>query len=107
LVKKSFVLRELDVVRVVGREQSVRVYELLARADTSLPLAQEKACNSYAAGLEAYRQHRWNEAQGLFEEALAFWPGDGPAQTMMARCQLYQAVPPSEEWDGVFEQLYK
>lgn len=107
LVKKSFVLRELDCVRVVGREQSVRVYELLARMDTALPLAQEKACSSYAAGLEAYRQQRWHEAQELFEASLALWPGDGPARTMMARCQLYQAVPPSEEWDGVFEQLYK
>jgi adenylate cyclase len=107
LVEKSFVLREIDLVRVVGREQSVRIYELLARADTSLPLEQEKACSSYAAGLEAYRQQRWNDAQGLFEESLALWPGDGPARTMVARCQLYQEVPPPEEWDGVFEQLYK
>jgi adenylate cyclase len=107
LVNTSFVLRELDLVRVVGREQSVRIYELLARVDMALPPTQEKACSSYAAGLEAYRQQRWHEAQGLFEEALALWPGDGPARTMLARCQLYQEAPPAKEWDGVFEQLYK
>jgi adenylate cyclase len=36
LVEKAFLLREIDMVRVVGREQPVRIYELLATAGTSL-----------------------------------------------------------------------
>jgi adenylate cyclase len=107
LVEKSFVLREIDIVRVVGREQPVRIYELLARAGTLLPKEQEKAFNSYAAGLDAYRQQRWSEALGLFQESLALWREDGPSQTMAQRCQIYQKTPPPEEWDGVFEALYK
>jgi adenylate cyclase len=107
LVEKSFLLREIDLVRVVGREQPVRIYELLARAGTALPEEQEKALSSYAAGLEAYRQQRWVEALGLFEESLTLWRGDGPSRTMVERCQLYQKTPPPEAWDGVFEALYK
>jgi adenylate cyclase len=91
----------------VGREQPVRIYELLARAAASLPTEQEKACSAYAAGLEAYRQQRWVEALGLFEEALALWRGDGPSRIMAGRCQIYQKTPPPEDWDGVFEALHK
>jgi adenylate cyclase len=101
------VLREIDIVRVLGREQPVRIYELLAQAGTSLPSAQEKAFSSYAAGLEAYRQQRWDEALGLFEESLALWPGDTASRTLAERCQLFHKMPPPEEWDGVFEAIYK
>ena len=57
--------------------------------------------------LEAYRQQRWAEALGLFEDALARWRGDGPSRIMAGRCQVYQKTPPPEEWDGVFEALTK
>jgi adenylate cyclase len=107
LVEQSFVLREIDIVRVVGREQPVRIYELLAKAGTVLPSAQDKAFSAYAAGLEAYRQQRWDEALGLFAEALTLWPGDGPSRMLAERCQLFHKTPPPEEWDGVFEALYK
>ncbi len=107
LVGKSFVLREIDLVQVVGRKQPVRIYELLARSGTPLPSEQEKAFSSYAAGLEAYRQQRWNEALGLFKESLTLWPKDGPSRIMVERCQIYQQMPPPEEWDGVFEATQK
>jgi adenylate cyclase len=107
LVQKAFLLREIDLVRVVGREQAVRIYELLTAAGTSLPPRQEKALRSYADGLEAYRQQCWADALGLFTESLALWPTDGPSRIMAERCQIYQKVPPTGEWAGVFEALYK
>jgi hypothetical protein len=64
-------LREIDLVRVVGRKQAVRIYELLAAADAPFPTAQEKALRSYAAWLGAYRQQCWDEALGLFKGSLA------------------------------------
>jgi len=107
MVEKSVLLREIDIVQVVGREQGVHVYELLGRADTSLPQEQEQAFSFYAAGLEAYRGRRWDEALKLFKESLMLWPGDGPSRTMADRCQTYQKTPPPEEWDGVFEATHK
>ena len=107
LVEKSFLLREIDMVRVVGREQPVRIYELRAAAATSLPHEQQKAFSAYAAGLEAYRDQHWDDALGFFQESLSLWRGDIPSQTMLARCQFYREVPPPKEWDGVFEALHK
>jgi adenylate cyclase len=107
IVEKSFVLREIDTVQVVGREQAVRIYELLAKAGTSLPVEQERAFRLYAAGLEAYRERRWSEAGELFNESLTLWVGDGPSWTMMERCKMYQKTPPLEAWGGVFEVTQK
>jgi adenylate cyclase len=104
LVQPSFLLRELDLVRVKGKEQAVRVHELLARAGAPLPAGQEGAVALYAAALEAYRQRRWDEALALFEEALALRPDDGPSRAMADRCRAYRRTPPSETWDGSYEQ---
>jgi len=107
VIEKSFVLREIDMVQVVGRQRPVRIYELLAATGTSLPKEQVEACSAYAAGLETYRQQSWDKALKLFQHSLALWPNDGPSMTMMARCQISQQASPPEEWSGVFEAMYK
>jgi adenylate cyclase len=105
LVQDRFVLRDVDTVRAKGKVQPIRVYELVARSRASLPPGQENALALYAAALEAYRAQRWGEALGLFEEALAAWPEDGPSHAMAERCRLYRRSGPAlEQWDGVFEQ---
>ena len=107
LTGDGFLWREVDMVRVKGKKQAVRVYELLNGSTALLPPEQEKAVRVYAAGLEAYRQQRWDEALALFRQALEQCPEDGPSRVMAERCQIYLEAPPPEEWDGVFEQLVK
>jgi adenylate cyclase len=107
LAEGAFVMREVDMVRVKGRVQAVRTYELVASAGAALPPAQAEALQLYAAGLEAYRKQFWGEGLGLFTQALAVRPEDGPSRVMATRCQMYQDIPPPDDWDGVFEQLVK
>jgi adenylate cyclase len=107
LVEGAFLLREIDMVRVKGRKQAVRVYELLARVGTVLPPEQEKALAAYAAGIAAYRRQSWDEALDHFGQARRLWPEDGPSRTMAERSRMFRASPPPEGWDGVFEQLEK
>jgi adenylate cyclase len=107
LVEKSFLLRKIDLVRVVGREQCVQVYELVAKSDAELPEELEEALNAYAAGYKAYCDQNWQEGIALFRKALMLRPEDGPSQTMAERCQIYQKLPPPEDWDGVYEPATK
>jgi adenylate cyclase len=107
LTDGAFLLREVDMVRVKGRTQAVRIYEPLGAAGVPLPSAQDEALHLYAAGLEAYRKQGWEDALGLFTQSLALRPEDGPSRVMAERCQVYRAAPPPEDWDGVFEQLVK
>jgi adenylate cyclase len=103
LVGSAFVLRELDVVRVKGKEQAVRVFELLARSGAGLPDAHQEALAVYAGALHTYRERRWDDALVRFEQALVLWPDDGPSRTMAQRCRAYRASPPAPAWDGTFE----
>lgn len=107
LIGDTFLMREVDMVQVVGRVQPVRIYELLGSSSVSLPHEQEQAFSFYASGLEAYRQRYWGEALESFRNSLRLWPCDGPSQAMVERCQIYQQTPPPEEWDGVFEAIHK
>jgi adenylate cyclase len=106
LVEGAFLLREVDMVRVLGRAQPVRIYELVAKAGAA-GAELEKASKAYASGLEAYRLKIWDEALALFGQTLTACPNDGPARTMMLRCEAYQITPPPEDWDGVFDQVFK
>jgi len=107
LVEGSFILRELDQVRVKGKKKPVRVYELVARSEVSLPPDREQAFSYYAAGLEAYRQQRWEQALINFKKVNKLWPEDKANKLMAERCQVYQRVPPKGEWDGIFRERRK
>jgi adenylate cyclase len=106
LVENAFRLRELDMVRVKGRTQVVRIYELIGRAETALISAHDEALWAYAEALEAYRKGMWTEALALFHQALGLRPDDGPSRTLARRCREYRDAPP-EPWDGVFDQQFK
>jgi adenylate cyclase len=106
LVENSFRLRELDMVRVKGRKQVVRIYELIGKSDTAIVPAHEQALWAYAEALEAYRKGMWTEALGLFHQALRLREDDGPSRTLARRCLEYRDTPP-EPWDGVYDQQIK
>jgi adenylate cyclase len=107
LVNGAFRLREVDLVRVVGKKKPTRIYELLALAGTSLPEEQEAAFRDYAAALAAYRERRWHDAVGLLQQVLRRAPNDGPSRVLLERCGEFAESPPPPEWDGVFEATKK
>ena len=107
MVKDDFILRDMDLVRVVGREQCVRVYELIARAGQVLSPEHLGALEAYAAGYDEYCRQHWPQAIAHFERALSLRPDDGPSKTMLSRCRVYQDDPPPEDWECVFEPKTK
>jgi adenylate cyclase len=107
LVESSFLLRELDMVKVVGRKQPLRIYELVGKADDSLPEERKLCLRHFAAGLEAYRQQLWEDAIAFFNQSLAVWPEDEPSRIIAERCRIYQVASPPADWDCVFEHTSK
>jgi adenylate cyclase len=106
LVGSAFRLRELDLVRVLGRAQAVRIYELIAAADAPLAPGHEQALVVYAEALAAYRTGAWGEALALFRHVETLRPQDGASAVLAHRCLEHAANPP-KTWDGVFEQQFK
>jgi len=98
----AFVTRELDLVRVPGREEPVRVYELIATRDTLDPRAA-RLCELFRLALSAYRARDFPFAERYFAEAAALAPEDGPARHFLARLARFRAEPPPPGWSGVWE----
>ncbi|MFY0568512.1 adenylate/guanylate cyclase domain-containing protein [Archangium lansingense] len=86
--------RELDLLRVKGRQLPVRVYELVDVAGATPPAHLSR----FAKGLALYRARRFVEAR----EAFLSSPEDPPSRIFAARCETLSAQPPPEDWDGVF-----
>jgi adenylate cyclase len=97
-LKKEYVLRELDLVKVKGKTEPVEIYEVL---DTGAPtqefLDEYKA---YKEALEMYKNSRFKEALGVFGEL--FEKTNSYLYSMyVERCEHFIENPP-EDFDGVF-----
>jgi len=95
-------LRDIDLIRVQGKDRPVTVYEGLDwHSGESFP-NMEETLSAFAAGLEAYRAMDWKRATGGFEAALAANGNDRPSAIYLERCRHYLANPPGGGWDGVW-----
>lgn len=100
--EEHYEFRELDLLKVKGKNKSVRVYELLARKG-HLDEKMKQLLPHYKAGIEAYYQRKWDYALTHFNKVLEINPEDGPANLYVARCQIFKTKPPAEDWDGSYE----
>ena len=99
-VKDQVVARELDLIRVKGKTQPVKVYELLALATDEQP--HHDLLGRFEKGLAAYRGGDWLAAIETFQQLLVDYPQDSPSQVFIERCLNLLARPPEGAWDGVF-----
>ncbi len=101
LAKGHIETRELDMIRVVGKEKPVKVYELIDRKG-QIHGVKHDVLNLYDNGLRMYREREWHKAITFFKKALNKDPHDGPSLTYLERCKAYTQDPPPENWDGVY-----
>jgi adenylate cyclase len=103
----AVLVRQLDWVAVYGRSEGVAIYELLAVAGDGLGVRPDWA-SRYEAGLAAYRDRRWAEAERHFAAATAERAGgDAPSQLFMERCQALIAAPPGPDWTPIAVPMEK
>ncbi|HLY11066.1 MAG TPA: CHASE2 domain-containing protein [Planctomycetota bacterium] len=106
LVQGKFVVRELDRIRVVGKKNAVRIYELIAPAGGHLTM-DPAFLDVYARALEAFKGRRWPEAMQGFQNAMELKPGDVPSKNYIERAKVFQIMPPPADWEGVFDLTSK
>jgi class 3 adenylate cyclase len=95
--------REIDLVRVMGRAEPIRIFELHAeRSDPASPSVELLAAQSaYRAGLVALRGQDFAAAQACFRRAREL--GDGEcAALMMQRAATLSSQSLAADWDGSY-----
>ena len=95
-------VRELDLLRVTGKEEPIRVYEVLAPAG-ELSEEAEQFRDQFEAGVEAYRTQRWARARKLFGALLRARPDDGPSNLYQKRVDERAGESLPAGWQGVHE----
>jgi adenylate cyclase len=105
--ESDFITREIDLIRVKGKNEPVRIYEVLARANDGLPDDMKSVLEHYSSGLEAYKEKKWETGAREFQRAIDVRADDGPSQTYLKRCREYLESPPPDDWDGVYVMTTK
>ncbi len=100
-IKDAVEVRELDMIRVVGKVKPVRIFEVLGKKDEVVPEVMN-AKKYFAKGLILYRQQKWDEARKFFGHTIKLLKNDGPSKAFYERCKQFKIKPPGENWDGVY-----
>lgn len=83
--KKIYFGRELDVVRVQGKQKPVAIYQLMGLKEEK-PRHQE-ALDIYHEGVRQFRKAEWKNAIATFEKVKTWWPDDPPSVMYQKRCR--------------------
>lgn len=97
---------ELDLLRVVGKSEPVRIYALLDRAEVVAGhTAYQQWLSTHTAMLDAYRQQAFDKALELIEQCRqqAMYDLEAYYSMMQARITELKQTPPPESWDGVYD----
>jgi len=96
-VAAGFAWRELDSIRVQGRDEPVSIYEPLARHGEDTP-EQKVIAAAYAHALVCWR-HR--DFAGCIAALAPIGAADPPSAILLQRAKTFLLHPPAPDWDAV------
>lgn len=104
--KEILVVRDLDFVRVMGKEEPVQVWELIAEKGKESEI-YNKILPAYHEALKLYKNQDFKQAIDAFKESDTLedmFPGrkTNPSRVYIPRCEHFLQNPPGDDWDGVW-----
>ena len=102
-ISSAFICREIDTIKVKGRQKSVTIFTIVKKNKDKLLKKERLFLKSYAQGLNAYRNKKFNQAIKDFGMALSFYPEDKPSQILLSRASNFIVTPPKKNWSGTWK----
>jgi class 3 adenylate cyclase len=108
-VKDDFIFRQVDSVRVKGKNQAVGLYTVYEAFkgegdEDSFPdlVLDRELLDQYNKGLKLYTMREWETAGQYFSKALSLAPGgeDYLSSFYLKRIEEYKQNPPPADWDA-------
>lgn len=104
-VKKNYVCRELDRLKVKGKDEPTRIYELICtNADFNDKISY--LIKHYEKALNLYQEAKFTDAIVMFDDLYNSEYKDYPSFLMSERCRFLKQNPP-QNWDGIFTLTVK
>ena len=98
---RKFNLREIDTVRVKGKQQPVVLYEVFDVDSQETIEGKRKSLPLFQEALNCYKTRCFDKAIDLFERCQEICPEDSLPPVYIKRCNTLQRIPPGPEWSGV------
>ena len=102
----DYVYRELDVVRVKGKDRPIAIFEPIAPA-SEVAAEELDEINLNIEALRSYRNQEWERAGSLFEKLHHDAPERMLYSLYLERIEKFKQSPPGPDWDGVYTHLVK
>ena len=102
----GFVFRELDRVRVKGKQQPVSIFEPLGRAG-EVADAVQRDVEEFHAALKEFRSREWDACQTRLRRLQGSGNGSALVNLYLDRLEGFRREPPSADWDGTFTHTSK
>lgn len=100
-------LRELDRIRVQGKQQAVTIYEVLGKQPDRLQPETEKFLDLYNLARQAYLNRDFTKALDLLQNTQELEPRDRAVGLYLERSLQYLHEPPPADWDGTYTMTSK
>jgi adenylate cyclase len=97
----DFAYRELDIVCVAGKSQSVRIFELLG-IEGELSSSTKSEVAAFSEALKEYRAQDWDAAEQQFSCLQQKCDNAQLYQVFLDRIEKFRENPPGPEWQGEF-----
>lgn len=105
-LRDNFICRELDYITVKGKEEVVRIFEVLQDTQKITDERIYDLKRLFETGLQYYRQREWQQAAQYFSDCVQKY-NDNPSQVFLDRIAHYRVSPPPKDWEGVFVMSVK
>ncbi|CAA7614243.1 Adenylate cyclase [Magnetospirillum sp. LM-5] len=102
----DLITRELDCVRVKGKDTPVRIFEPVG-FEGEVDAETLSRINRHQEGLHLYTQQKWDAARVTFQGLLTEEPDRKIYQIYLDRIEHFVAEPPGADWDGVYTHKEK
>lgn len=102
----EFTFRDLDLVRVKGKNEPVAIFEPIGHKN-DIDKETRSELSSYKQALKSFRAQDWDKAEIDFFNLNRSHPDRFLYQVYLDRVTYYRSNPPGETWDGVFTHTSK
>lgn len=94
--KNRYFLREIDLIRVKGKNEAVKIFEVID-FNKNITEVQKTNLKIFEEALLFYRNMEFQKARDNFKNL-----DDSVSKLYLKRCDEYILIPPNQEWDGVY-----